>query len=61
MVRIQCFHCCSPGSIPSVGLRAHKPCGAAKIKKKFFLSVRRTLPGGEVGGRAFKARSPWPV
>ena len=31
VVRIQAFYCCSPGSIPSVGPRAHKPCGAAKI------------------------------
>ena len=34
VVRIQCCHCCGPGSIPGGELRSCKPCGEAKIKKK---------------------------
>ena len=69
VVRIQCFHCCIPGSVPHVGPRAHKPCGAAKIKKIFckceedftrWRSGRKSIQS-EKSAACLRAMSMWSI
>ena len=56
VVRIQCCHCCSPVSIPGVGLRAHKPCGAVKIKKKNFFKCEEDFTMRRSGRKSIQSK-----